>query len=377
MQKTQTTCLVILATIATGFSLAYLKTVLLPFVIAFFIVIGCRPILEFVEKKLKLHRLLAFVVTFLAGVALLLGFAFLIWLSINDLSRNSDAYQERLNRIAVWVVEHLPDALESEVEQPPTARESSPDADNQEIATVAKDPAKAVQEFLTFASNHVQTQMLGLAGSLSSLFSYGVLILIFVFFLLLGNSQLGNPIADRGVESSTPSAPSGIVGEIEEQVRKYLVMKTVISIVTGFVFGLVLWLFGVPLAIVFGFLAFLLNYIPNIGPLISTALPVPFLVLNSAMSPTTAIVCFALIATIQFVSGNVIETRLMGKSFDVSPAFLLLALMFFGLIWGIAGMFLATPIVSIIKIVLQQSRGGRPIAELMAGRWSGLNFDAT
>ena len=109
MQKTQTTCLVILATIATGFSLAYLKTVLLPFVIALFIVIGCRPILEFVGERLKLPRSLAFVVTFLAGMVLLLGFAFLIWLSINDLSKNSDAYQERLNRIAVWVVEHLPE----------------------------------------------------------------------------------------------------------------------------------------------------------------------------------------------------------------------------------------------------------------------------
>ena len=90
------------------------------------------------------------------------------------------------------------------------------------------------------------------------------------------------------------------------------------------------------------------------------------------MSPTTAIICFVLIASIQFVSGNVVEPRLMGKSFDVSPVFLLLALMFFGLIWGVVGMFLATPIVSIIKIVLQQSQGGKPVSELMAGRWNGF-----
>ena len=130
-----------------------------------------------------------------------------------------------------------------------------------------------------------------------------------------------------------------------------------------------LWLFGVPLAIVFGLLTFLLNFIPNIGPLIGTVAPVPFLVLNSEMSPTSAIVCFVLIAAIQFVSGNVIETRWMGKSFDVSPVFLLLALMFFGLVWGIIGMFLATPIVSIVKIILYQNPSSRPIAELMAGRW--------
>ena len=97
---------------------------------------------------------------------------------------------------------------------------------------------------------------------------------------------------------------------------------------------MVLWVFGVPLAMVFGFLEFLLNFIPNIGPLIGCALPVPFLILNSSISPTAGIICFVLIATIQFVSGNVIETRIMGKSFGVSPIKLLLALMFFGPIWA-------------------------------------------
>jgi AI-2 transport protein TqsA len=59
----------------------------------------------------------------------------------------------------------------------------------------------------------------------------------------------------------------------------------------------------------------------------------------------------------------------MGKSFDVHPVVLLLALMFFGLVWGIVGMFLATPIVSILKIILQQSPQTRTFAELLAGRW--------
>ena len=84
---------------------------------------------------------------------------------------------------------------------------------------------------------------------------------------------------------------------------------------------------------------------------------------------SAAITCLILISAVQFISGNVIETRLMGKSFDVSPTVLLLALMFFGLIWGIVGMFLATPIISIVKIILNQSQGGRTLSELMAGRW--------
>ena len=181
------------------------------------------------------------------------------------------------------------------------------------------------------------------------------MILIFVFFMLIGENDWGRQ-------------KRGITGEIESQVRKYLVVKTVISALTGLAFGGVLWIFGVPLAIVFGFLAFILNFIPNIGPVIATGLPIPFLVLNADMATTTALACFALISAVQFVSGAVIEPRVMGQSFDVSPVFLLLALIFFGMIWGIIGMFLATPIVSIIKIVLQQNEWGRPVAELMAGR---------
>ena len=141
------------------------------------------------------------------------------------------------------------------------------------------------------------------------------------------------------------------------------------TLVTGLVFGLVLWGFGVPLAILFGTLAFVLNFIPNVGPLIANVLPVPFLILNSELEPMAAIACLILISAVQFISGNVVETRLMGRSFDVSPIFLLLALMFFGLIWGIIGMFLATPLISIVKIVLQRIPAARPISELMAGRW--------
>lgn len=373
MQRTQNICLVLLATIAVSFSLFYLKSVLLPFVIALFVVIGCRPILEFVEKQLKLPRSIAFGLSFLIGNLLLIGFALLLWFSITDLQNKSSVYEKRMNIIATWVVEKLPS-------DPPTPEPNDISKENSEQDTkepapttlsgnndLPKNPKAAVEEIFQSISSFIQEQLVRLASSLANLLSYGILILIFVFFLLMGNTgQIPDP------DQTTENQPR-ILGEIEEQIRKYLFMKTVISMFTGFAFGLVLWLFGVPLATVFGFLAFLLNFIPNIGPLIGCALPVPFLILNSNISPTAGIICFVLISTIQFVSGNVIETRIMGKSFDVSPITLLLALMFFGLIWGIIGMFLATPIVSILKIVLHQRSSTRPIADLLAGRLDVFN----
>ena len=373
MQRTQNICLVLLATIAVSFGLFYLKSVLLPFVIALFVVIGCRPILEFMEKRLKLHRSIAFGLSFLIGNLLLIGFALLLWFSISDLQDKSSVYQKRMNIIATWIVKKLPSTS-------PTSKASpSTNADSPQAIIVTnpsgfmsnndlpKNPKAAVEEIFQSISNFIQEQLVRLASSLANLLSYGILILIFVFFLLMGNT------GQRFQTDQTSENQPKILGEIEEKIRKYLFMKTVISMFTGIAFGLVLWIFGVPLAMVFGFLAFLLNFIPNIGPLIGCALPVPFLILNSNISPTAGIICFVLIATIQFVSGNVIETRIMGKSFGVSPITLLLALMFFGLIWGIIGMFLATPIVSIIKIVLHQRSSTRPIADLLAGRLDVFN----
>lgn len=355
MQRTQTVCLVTLASVAVGFSLAYLQTVLLPFVIALFVVIGCRPILKLLHEQLGLPQLPAFAVTFTMGIAVLLGFAYLTWVSIQHVSENSAAYEARLGAIVTWVSEWLDDP--SSANEPAiSAAASNPVVDSAAIDAVPGDASEALRDFTHSISRQLQSVMISLAGSLSTLLSYGVLIVIFVFFLLMGGMVDGE------------HRPA-IVAEIEEQVRKYLYLKTVISLLTGLAFGLVLWLFNVPLAVVFGLLACLLNFIPNIGPLIANLLPVPFLVLNSQIAVPTAIICFVLMTTVQFVSGNVIEPRLMGKSFDVSPVVLLLALMFFGLVWGIVGMFLATPLVSIAKIVLQQSHRAGSAAELIAGRW--------
>ena len=343
MQRAQTICLVILTVLAVGFSLYFLKSVLLPFVISVFVVIACKPVLHFLETRLNVNRYVAFAAAFAIGAVILLMLAALTWLSIQDLARNLGAYEARLNTIAEWLVEQLHEASPKSLALDTAAE--------QETRTTTGD---AVNELIEAALTYFKGQMLQVASSLSGLLSYGVLILIFVFFLLLGQDSSENR--------------SQFIRELEGQIQQYLVMKTVISAVTGFLFGLALYMFGVPLAILFGFLAFLLNFIPNIGPLISMLTPIPFLVLNEEMSFMAAASCLAIVSAIQFISGNVVETRIMGKSFDVSPVVLLLALMLFGLVWGIIGMFLATPIVSILKIVLQQYEPTRPLSEWMAGR---------
>jgi AI-2 transport protein TqsA len=395
MQKTQTVCLVLLATVAVGVSLALLKTVLLPFIIAVFIAIGCRPIIRYLQQRLNMPRYIAYAAAFLVGLLITTTFAVSVVASIGDLTGNIGVYEERLEHVSKWVVDRLPDSTSTdsketslaqvpvpakeEFEVSPILSESSNSSESPKspdnsidsldeenakpgvLGEASKNTTRAVTELLEYARSLIESQMLGLAGALTNLLSYGVLVLIFVFFLLVGSK-------DTVAADSLAKQENSFFAEVEDQIRKYLVLKTVISVATGLAFGFVLWVFDVPLAILFGFLAFLLNFIPNIGPLICAMLPMPLLILNSSMSPWAAGICLALCVAVQFVSGNIVETRVMGESFDVSPVCLLLALMFFGLIWGIVGMFLATPLVSIARIVLAKTKMGKPIAALMAGR---------
>ena len=145
-------------------------------------------------------------------------------------------------------------------------------------------------------------------------------------------------------------------------------MKTVISIFTGLAFGLALRLFGVPMAMTFGVLAFLLNFIPNLGPLAACLLPIPLIIFDPDRSIGWMISVIAVTSGIQMISGNIVEPKLMGESSDLHPVTVLLALMFWGMLWGIVGMFLATPIMAGLKIVFERFEATQPVAAIMAGR---------
>jgi AI-2 transport protein TqsA len=130
----------------------------------------------------------------------------------------------------------------------------------------------------------------------------------------------------------------------------------------------VLALCGVQFAGLFGFLAFFLNFIPNVGGIIATLLPLPIILLSPDMSYVAKVTALAGPGIIQFVTGNIIQPRVQGSALDLHPVIVLMALIFFGMIWGIVGAFLAVPITATIRIVLEKIPDTRPVAELLAGR---------
>ena len=379
--RVQSVCLMIFAVIAVAGALYWLRPVLVPFVLSLFFACGLAPVLDLIERRLNAPRVVAVAIAFLLGLLLVALLWTMIYMSVASLARDSQVYINRWfeleNNVKTWlgeVGEKLPtrsaviggdestDAGDGHV-----AESTSPDIEPTQHALTDKEfkntasgpPSPGVSGFLR---ENITAILASLSGTLMDLMSSATMVLIFMFFLLLGGST---DIVPR----------SGLWMEIESKIRNYIVTKSVISAVTGFVFGLVLWLFGVPLAIVFGLLAFLMNFIPNIGPIIAVLFPLPLILLDPNMSVGMMVLVITLASAVQFISGNIIEPKIMGDSFELHPVAILLTLMIWGMIWGIVGMFLATPLMAAAKIVLARFKRTKPVADLLAGKLDALDLD--
>ena len=353
--RIQTVSLAVLAVVAATFSIYWLRPVLVPLVVALFVVSGVSPILNALKERLGVNCIIAAGITFLAGVALLLVFGFSIWMSMVDLNKNSRNYRNRVEDIVDWAEVRV-QAFGTRIGSRTASTLPSTDVTEAIPETTVVVPAERTSKVdaSDFVDALVRDGISIISQAFISLVSTSVVVLIYVFFLLSGKT----------VQYESP-----MVSEIDNQVRSYLGLKTSISIFTGFAFGISLWLFGVPMAFTFGVLAFLLNFVPNVGPLIASLLPVPLIILDPTGSLGWMVAAISVSCAIQAISGNIIEPKMMGGSSDLHPVTILVALMFWGMMWGIIGMFLATPVTAALKILLQRIDSTKPIADLMAGRF--------
>lgn len=391
-----------LTIIALAVAMMFLRPVLVPFTLALFAAIVLSPLVNWLVVNGRIPKWLALLVAMLLGILIFLGLGAIVTTSIAGLTANREAYKQRIVQIGDqltdtvnhWGGPWLERFLETEIDPSPSeidppaigppaegAGNGSPAveaataggavevtgeapsatelAESSASASVQQAPridlSRLTREFSHQIGGFVQSGLLDLGSAILSLVSDGVLVLIFLFFLMAGSL------------TNTAQA-TGFWGEVETRVKNYLVMKVVCSAMTGVGTGLVLALLGVDLAMTFGVLAFALNFIPNIGSVIAMLLPLPIVILAPDATLWTVVLAVALPGAVQMTVGNLIEPKWMGDSLDLHPVVILMALIFFGMIWGIVGMLLATPIAAIIKIVLDRLDVTRPFAELMAGR---------
>lgn len=319
-------CLLILAGTAMTWILVYAKTILMPFIIAVFLSLSLNTLATWMQRKWNIPHMAGVVL----GVFLFLGLAVLsivfVSNSISSFVEGANTYASKLDATIAWFLENA-----------------------------QKLGLKINSEFLSDSLTRLPlfNMARSMGGTLMSLVSNIMLVSLFLIFLFLG----------RAGQEKKPS----LTTEIEKQISYYLLVKIFVSSLAAVATWLILTITHTELAGMFAVLTFVLNFIPNIGPFIATALPMPVLFLQYGFDWHIIVAAILLIAA-HFVIGNILETKWLGKGMDLDPLVVIACLIFWALVWGVIGALLAVPLTSIIKMILERSQPTKPLADLLAGR---------
>ncbi len=306
--------------------------ILIPFLLAVFIAIVLAPAL----KWLQAHRIpqgiaLCLIIALLILVGLL--FAALLGTSLEEFSRALPQYQQRLRDgagiVLHWLAGHGVNV-------------------SRDVALEYLDPGKAMR------------LVAGLLGSLGSVLTNGFLILITVIFLLTELSAL--PAKWRRA-FSRPGRSLEHAATVAESINRYMAIKTLFSFLTGVLVTLWLSWLGVDFPLLWGVLAFALNFVPNIGSIIA-AVPAVLLATIQLGGAAAALVVVGYVV-INIVIGTIMEPRYMGRGLGLSTLVVFLSLVFWGWVLGPVGMLLSVPLTITAKIVLESNERTRWMAVML------------
>ena len=306
--------------------------ILVPFLLSVFIAIISAPAMFYLQQKgLPTIVALLLVISLVIGVISLV--AILIGNSIEDFRQAMPLYQDRLQGQLAIVVNLLSKVGIS----------------------------LSLAEIQTYFDPGIVMKLVAntLSG-LGNVLTNGFLILLIVVFILTEASSfpeklhrvLGRP--DRSLAG---------FDHFLETVKNYMAIKTWISLATGIIVWFVLWLIGVDYPLLWGLLAFLLNYVPNIGSIIAAIPAVLLAIIQLGWGYAVAVIL--LYVAINVIIGNVIEPRFMGKGLGLSTLVVLLSLIFWGWVLGPVGMLLSIPLTMMVKIAMDHNEETRWIAVLL------------
>jgi AI-2 transport protein TqsA len=316
-----------------GVVLKLARPVLLPFILAVFLSYFIDPALSFLTRRrcpraaaVLLVLALMFVVLYLVGA--------LVYSSGKSLVSELPKYGQRLDDLARLA--------------------------QSGVGPFKVDVASAVGNL---DIDRLAAGILGAIGPFFGFLSKLLLVFLFLVFIVSGRGRAAAKIP-KALGDGQAGRVKSMLEAINAQVRKYLVIKTAMSLLNGLMVWVVLAIFGVDFAAVFGLLAFLLNFIPGIGSLIATTLRVgfAFFQFGTFWPPFWILVITVGLDTLL---GNFLEPRVMGKGLGLSPLLVFFSLLFWGWLWGIPGMILSVPLTAMIKIACQNIPALRPVAVLM------------
>jgi len=306
---------------------------IVPFLLAAFIAIICIPPLLWLQSK-KVPQLLSVIIIVLLILVIGWVLAALITGALSDFSDKLPFYQERLTVLSQEAEESL---KRLPIETPTETIEQY------------LDPANAMKIVTTTIS------------SVGNILTNSFLIILMVIFILLEATTL--PVKIRNAIGK-PDSPLSQYSEVIKNVNKYLGIKTLISIGTGFTIFIWLWILGIDFPILWGLLAFLLNFVPNIGSLIASGPPIILALIQFGFGKAILTAIGFLIANTIF--GSILEVRIFGKGLGLSSLVVFVSLIFWGWVLGPVGMLLSVPLTMIIKIILESSESTKGAAILLS-----------
>ncbi len=372
--STQTTLLVIALVVAT----LYLGSeILVPIALAVLLTFVLAPIVSRLER-LRLGRVpsvLAVVVLVFAGIA---GFGTVVGGQIADLAENLPAYQRNLHakldalrssaasagggglvHQATEAFRDLKQGLEQVTGDAPPAAQAPANAVPAPGAAREPVPVRIEQsgtDALTIIGDVLGPAMAPIATA--------GMVLVFTIFMLLQREDLRDRLI-RLVGSGDLSRTTEAMNDAGERVSRYLLMQCVVNVTYGLPIGVGLWLLGVPNPLLWGLLATVLRFIPFLGPVIAAAFPI---MLSFAVDAgwTLPLLCVALFVGVELFSNNVVEPWLYGSATGLSSLAIIVAAVFWTMLWGPVGLLLATPL-TVCLVVLGRHVPQLHFLEVMLG----------
>ncbi|KAF1701401.1 AI-2E family transporter [Pseudoxanthomonas suwonensis] len=337
--------LVVLATLAVGFTLWAAQEVILPVLLAMFFALVGNPLIRLL-RKLWIPRFLA------ALLVLLVGLAATTTLAV-QLVAPATAWAEQAPREARKIGRELQNLTRPMHEA------------NRIAEDMARAAAGEANRKVQVVRTRVDDPYAVLTRTPRLLASVLAVILLTFFFMVYGENLQRNAIAllpGRQQKKFTVE----ILQSIEHQVSRYVLTISLINAAVGLVFAGILVALRFPLqeALLWGTMVMLLNYAPYVGPLIGmiAMLLVGFIRFDETLASVTPAVLYLVLHTIE---GQLVTPIILGRSMALSPLVLILALMLFGWLWGLVGLLLAVPLLVCVKLVLEQLEGMQGWARLL------------
>jgi len=203
------------------------------------------------------------------------------------------------------------------------------------------------------------------ASTLAGIFGMVSLVLLYSLFMLIELRFLSNKFEALVPDSKRRATLAMMMSRIDHDIRTYLGVKTVVSLITALISYIIMLMVGLKFAEFWALLVFILNFIPTIGSIVSTLLPTIFAAVHFTTLGPFLVVAIGITA-VQQLMGNVLEPNLMGQTLNISPLVVFSSLIIWGSIWGVVGMFLCVPITVIIAMALANFENTRWVSVLLS-----------